>query len=84
MSRLAALHAAAGDPRQKPAIQTNRPSNRNDSTWFRCFARYDLVILDELGYVPLDRAGAGLLCTFITKIYERRSLVVTTNLPYPR
>jgi len=47
-------------------------------------ARFDLVIIDELGYVPFDRAGADLLFTFITKIYERRSLIVTTNLPFPR
>lgn len=47
-------------------------------------ARYDLVILDELGYIPFDRAGADLLFTFITKIYERRSLIVTTNLPFAR
>ena len=47
-------------------------------------ARYDLVILDELGYVPFDRAGADLLFTFITRIYEQRSLIVTTNLPFER
>ncbi len=47
-------------------------------------ARYDLVILDELGYVPFDQLGANLLFSFITKVYEQRSLVVTTNLPFGR
>jgi DNA replication protein DnaC len=47
-------------------------------------ARYDVVILDELGYVPFDKVGADLLFGFITKVYERRSLVVTTNLPFAR
>ena len=47
-------------------------------------ARYDLIILDELGYVPFDRMGADLLFTFVTRIYEQRSLIVTTNLPFPR
>jgi len=47
-------------------------------------ARYDLVLLDELGYVPFDRHGADLLFGFVTKVYERRSLVVTTNLPFAR
>ena len=47
-------------------------------------ARYDVVILDELGYVPFDRAGADLLFTFITRVYEQRSLIVTTNLPFAR
>jgi DNA replication protein DnaC len=47
-------------------------------------ARYDVVLLDELGYVPFDKVGADLLFGFITKVYERRSLVVTTNLPFAR
>jgi DNA replication protein DnaC len=47
-------------------------------------ARHDVVVLDELGYVPFDKLGADLLFSFITKVYERRSLVVTTNLPFAR
>ena len=47
-------------------------------------ARYDVIICDELGYVPLDKAGADLLFGFISQRYERRSLVVTTNLPFAR
>ena len=45
-------------------------------------ARFDLVILDELGYVPFDREGSDLLFNFVTRVYERRSLVVTTNLAF--
>lgn len=44
--------------------------------------RFDVVCLDELGYVPFDKAGADLLFQFITAVYERRSLIVTTNLPF--
>lgn len=47
-------------------------------------ARFDVVVIDELGYVPFDRAGADLLFTFITRVYEQRSLIVTTNLPFAR
>jgi DNA replication protein DnaC len=47
-------------------------------------ARFDVVILDELGYVPFDKKGADLLFNFVTKVYERRSLVVTTNLPFAK
>ena len=47
-------------------------------------ARYDVVILDELGYVPFDKQGADLLFRFITRVYERRSVVVTTNLPFAK
>ena len=42
------------------------------------------TLCDELGYVPLDKAGADLLFGFISQRYERRSLVVTTNLPFAR
>lgn len=47
-------------------------------------ARLDVVVLDELGYVPFDKEGANLLFGFITKVYERRSLIVTTNLPFTK
>lgn len=47
-------------------------------------ARFDVVVLDELGYVPFDKEGSDLLFGFITKVYERRSLVITTNLPFGR
>ena len=47
-------------------------------------ARYDVVAIDELGYVPFDKQGADLLFGFITRVYERRSLIVTTNLPFAK
>jgi DNA replication protein DnaC len=45
-------------------------------------AKLDLLILDELGYVPASKAGAELLFDVIATAYERYSLVVTTNLPF--
>jgi DNA replication protein DnaC len=44
--------------------------------------RHDLIIIDELGYIPLDRAGAEHLFGFFSQCYEQTSLVVTTNLPF--
>ena len=45
-------------------------------------AKQDLLILDELGYVPASKAGAELLFDIISTAYERQSLIVTTNLPF--
>jgi DNA replication protein DnaC len=42
----------------------------------------DLLIVDELGFVPFDRTGGELLFNLFTERYERRSIVVTTNLSF--
>ena len=44
--------------------------------------RNDLIIVDELGYIPLDRIGAEHLFGFFSQCYEQTSLIVTTNLPF--
>jgi DNA replication protein DnaC len=45
-------------------------------------SRLDLLVLDELGYVPASKLGAELLFDVISTAYERTSLIVTTNLPF--
>jgi DNA replication protein DnaC len=44
--------------------------------------RLDLILLDELGYVPFSKAGAELLFDVVSRAYERTSLILTTNLPF--
>ena len=48
----------------------------------RQFAGYKLLIIDELGYVPLSQTGAELLFEVFSQRYERGSTVVTSNLPF--
>jgi len=46
--------------------------------------RCDLIILDELGFVPFTKEGAEALFTFCSSRYERGSLIITTNLEFGR
>ena len=45
-------------------------------------SQLDLLVLDELGYVPTSKVGAELLFDIISMAYERTSIIVTTNLPF--
>jgi DNA replication protein DnaC len=55
---------------------------RELSRFKKQLTRLDLLVLDELGYVPASKLGAELLFDVISTAYERTSLLVTTNLPF--
>ena len=58
---------------------------RNEKALLRLqgkLARLPLLILDELGYIPLSKTGAELLFEVISQRYERGSVIVTSNLPF--
>jgi len=58
-----------------------------DNTLERVYSqieRADMVILDEFGYIPFDAEGARLLFQVISKCYETRSIVFTTNIEFSK
>ena len=56
--------------------------NRSLQRLYKQLQRQDVLILDELGYVPFSKAGAELLFDVVGRAYEQTSLIVTTNLPF--
>lgn len=44
--------------------------------------KVDLLILDEVGYVPFSQTGSELLCNVIADCYEQKSVLVTSNLEF--
>ena len=44
--------------------------------------RLDLIILDELGYLPFNPSGGALLFHLLSKLYEQTCIIITTNLSF--
>lgn len=59
-------------------------AEKNLSGLMKQILKTDLLIFDEWGYVPLDRDGAQLLFEIIAESYERKSLIITTNIEFSR
>jgi len=54
------------------------------SRFMKQFEKLDLLICDEWGYVPIDSDGAKLLFQVVSECYERKSVIITTNLEFAR
>jgi DNA replication protein DnaC len=50
--------------------------------YLRRFASFDLVVIDELGYMPISQRAADLLFQALSERHERKSVIVNTNLPF--
>ena len=46
------------------------------------FAQYKVLIIDEIGYLPIDRQGANLFFQLISKRYGKKSTIITTNMAF--
>ena len=53
-------------------------------SFLKSLDKLDLLICDEWGYVPVNRDGAQLLFQVVSACYEKRSMVITTNLEFSR
>lgn len=57
-------------------------NNLTLTNFFKKMMAYDLIIIDELGYIPFDKTEGDLLFQFISDRYERKSVMITTNLAF--
>lgn len=63
----------------KKAHQENRLEAR-----LKHYSKYKVLIIDEIGYLPVDKLGANLFFQLITKRYENTSTIITTNQPFSK
>lgn len=63
----------------KKALDENRLETR-----MKFFAKYKVLIIDELGYLPVDKDSANLFFQLIARRYEKHCTIITTNQPFSK
>lgn len=74
------FYTAAGLVNELVAAQHEYRLNKMEKQWLAP----DMVIIDELGFVPFNKSGAELLFQYCSSRYERGSIVITTNLEFAK
>lgn len=62
--------------------QESALANSRLTSFHKKLEKVDLIILDEMGYLPFGKEGAELLFQIITECYEQKRLIITSNLEY--
>lgn len=63
----------------KKALHENRLESR-----LKFYAKYKVLIIDEIGYMPIDQDTANIFFQLIAKRYEKNSTIITTNMPFSK
>lgn len=63
----------------KKAYLENRLEDR-----LRLYSKYKVLIIDEVGFLPIDKQGANMLFQLINKRYEKTTTIITTNQPFSK
>ncbi len=63
----------------KKAYSENRLEER-----IKFYNKYKLLIIDEVGFLPIDKEGANILFQLINKRYEKKSIIMTSNIPFSK
>lgn len=63
----------------KKVLMENRLESR-----MKFFAKYKVLIIDEIGYMPIDTDSANLFFQLIAKRYEKHCTIITTNMPFSK
>jgi len=64
-------------------LQKAQVENRLENK-LKHFGKYKLLIIDEIGYLPVDKKGANLFFQLIARRYEKHSTIITTNQPFSK
>lgn len=63
----------------KKALNENKLESR-----LKFYAKYKVLIIDEIGYMPIDKDAANMFFQLIAKRYEKNTTIVTTNMPFSK
>ena len=63
----------------KKSLLENRLESR-----MKFFARYKILIIDEIGYMPIDQDAANIFFQLIARRYEKHCTIITTNMPFSK